>query len=183
MARVTVLLTLLFFVLDFAFSAPRRTKVTILRDSNVGYDFDAGDNRNKASGTYQGSKDVEIDLPEEAAIKAPEIILLENVNTGAGIALGGKVDVEAVKSHFFKFKNKDSTIGFALGAGGSKTAGIQIGNGNIKVQIKDVARKRPDFSFLENVNSGIAFGFDQSISIGVLKDNLFNGKNPIFGRK
>ncbi|XP_047026615.1 uncharacterized protein LOC124634955 [Helicoverpa zea] len=78
---------------------------------------------------------------------------------------------------------RDSTIGFALGAGGSKTAGIQIGNGNIKVQIKDVARKRPDFSFLENVNSGIAFGFDQSISIGVLKDNLFNGKNPIFGRK
>nr|XP_021192125.2 uncharacterized protein LOC110377522 [Helicoverpa armigera] len=106
MARVTVLLTILFFVCDFAISAPRRTKVTILRDSNVGYDFDAGDNRNKASGTYQGSKDVEIDLPEEAAIKAPEIILLENVNTGAGIALGGKVDVEAVKSHFFKFKNK-----------------------------------------------------------------------------
>uniref|UniRef100_A0A2A4JGT8 Attacin C-terminal domain-containing protein n=1 Tax=Heliothis virescens TaxID=7102 RepID=A0A2A4JGT8_HELVI len=78
---------------------------------------------------------------------------------------------------------RDSTLGFALAAGGSKTAGIQIGNGNFKVQVQDVARKRPDFSFLENVNSGIAFGFDHSISVGVLKDNLFAGKNPFFRRK
>ncbi|XP_035451766.2 uncharacterized protein LOC118277160 [Spodoptera frugiperda] len=73
---------------------PRHTQVTLIRDSLLGFNFEGGDK--KASGTLDGTRTIDIDLPDEAADKAPEITLLENVNSGAGIALGANVDIDAI---------------------------------------------------------------------------------------
>ncbi|XP_022822108.1 uncharacterized protein LOC111353351 [Spodoptera litura] len=75
---------------------------------------------------------------------------------------------------------RNSTFGLALAAGQSKTAGIFEGNKDFNI-VREVAGRRPDFTLLENVNSGAAFAFDHSISIGVIKNNLFGGKNPFSG--
>ncbi|XP_050555111.1 uncharacterized protein LOC118274922 [Spodoptera frugiperda] len=75
---------------------------------------------------------------------------------------------------------RNSSFGFGLAAGKSKTAGIFEGNNNFNI-FKDIGGRRPDFTLLENVNSGAAFAFDQSISIGVIKNNIFGGKNPFSG--
>ncbi|XP_022822390.1 uncharacterized protein LOC111353530 [Spodoptera litura] len=80
---------------------PRQTKVTLIRDSLLGYNFDAGNK--KASGTLDGTRTIDIDLPDEAADKAPELTLLENVNSGAGIALGANVDLDAIIAAKDKF--------------------------------------------------------------------------------
>ncbi|KAF9423196.1 hypothetical protein HW555_001265 [Spodoptera exigua] len=74
---------------------------------------------------------------------------------------------------------RNSNFGLALAAGRSKTAGIFDGIRNFNT-VREAGR-RPDFSLLENVNSGAAFAFDQSISIGLIKNNLFGGRNPFSG--
>ncbi|KAH9633536.1 hypothetical protein HF086_013213 [Spodoptera exigua] len=63
---------------------PRETTVTLLRDSLLHYNFDAGNK--KASGTLDGTRTLDFDLPDEA----------ENVNSGAGIALGANINIDAI---------------------------------------------------------------------------------------
>ncbi|CAH0694953.1 unnamed protein product [Spodoptera exigua] len=84
----------LFFTCGNAVPDPRQTTVTLLRDSLLHYNFDAGNK--KASGTLDGTRTLDFDLPDEAADKAPEITLLENVNSGAGIALGANINIDAI---------------------------------------------------------------------------------------